>query len=494
MTLRSVSVLLHSPVRGQLAWQRELLHLSALFMEMAWCIPLVVAFMPGARNMATPYLMLFVGTNMLAAMELVRIMNRRLIPYNVSRWIVLGALGIACVVVLVVMLPDTRFGIDNSALIFGNSPQAKPFVSPPLVVIAVVIFLWYRGLSTATALITPVRASFSFRLGILIMIVLSVIPATRLQDDLVSLLPLFFFAGLMTTTLARTASLKVNSDLRRSSFGARWVGFSGILGLIVSAVGFLLALFLAGFGVEGASQILRGIFSALALIFTTILAPVLYVLEWLLRPFALALNEALQLLNRIQPPQDLNQTNDLQRSAQAMQQMQMILDVLKYVCLGAIALAVVAVIFAVLRNRAMGEGRTAEEHERLESDSLLGSLGGALRRRLGELGKMVDQFGLSRALIQAITIRRLYARLVAAATELGYPRDPARTPFEYQERLNTAFPGFKTESALVTRTYVNAHYGELPDSPETLTAMQNAVERMIASVGTDKNKRATQSR
>jgi hypothetical protein len=398
------------------------------------------------------------------------------------------------VIVLAVMLPDTRFGLDNTALIFGAAAPAKPFVSPPVVVFAVVIFLWYRGLSTATALITPVRASFSFRLGILIMIFLALVPATRLQDDLVSLLPLFFFAGLMTTTLARTASLRINSDLRRTSFGTRWIGFSGILGLVVSVVGFLLALLLAGFGVEGASQILRGIFSALALIFTTILAPILYVLEWLLRPFALAIHDALQTLNRIQPPQDLNQANDLQRSAQAMQQMQMILDVLKYVCLGAIALAIVAVLFAVLRNRAMGDGRTAEEHERLESDSLLGSLGGALRRRLGEMGRMVDQFGVSRELIQAITIRRLYARLVAAATELGYPRDPARTPFEYQDRLNSAFPGFKTETALVTRTYVNAHYGELPDSPETLTMMQSAVDRMIASIGTDKNRQATRSR
>jgi hypothetical protein len=267
------------------------------------------------------------------------------------------------------------------------------------------------------------------------------------------------------------------------------VGFSGILGLIVSAVGFVLALFLAGFGVEGASQILRGIFSALALIFTTILAPVLYVLEWLLRPLALAINEAFQMLNRVQPPQELTQATDPQRAAQAMQQMQMILDVLKYVCLGAIVLTVVAVIFAVLRNRAMGEGRTAEEHERLESDSLPGSLSGALRRRLGDMGRLVDQFGVGRELIQAITIRRLYARLVAAATELGYPRAVAQTPFEYQDKLNTAFPGFKTECALVTRTYVNAHYGELPDNPETLNMMQNAVERMIASVGPDKNKR-----
>jgi hypothetical protein len=35
---------------------------------------------------------------------------------------------------------------------------------------------------------------------------------------------------------------------------------------------------------------------------------------------------------------------------------------------------------------------------------------------------------------------------------------------------------------MVTRAYVNAHYGELPDSPEALAAMQSAVDRMIASV------------
>jgi uncharacterized protein DUF4129 len=152
--------------------------------------------------------------------------------------------------------------------------------------------------------------------------------------------------------------------------------------------------------------------------------------------------------------------------------------------LGLIILVVVVGLFMLLRNRAENQGAEGEEHETLESDGILDSLRSLLRRRLGGLQKSLGalgQFGPGRDLLNALTIRRLYARLIARAAELGFPREQAQTPFEYQEKLHLAFPGFSREIEMVTWAYVNVHYGELPESREALSAVQDAVERMIAS-------------
>jgi hypothetical protein len=155
------------------------------------------------------------------------------------------------------------------------------------------------------------------------------------------------------------------------------------------------------------------------------------------------------------------------------------------VCLGAVVLAVVAGLFTLLRNRTVSRATEGEERENLESDSLLDSLRSALRRGLDSLLNFpgaLARFGAGRDLIDALTIRRLYARLIARAAELGHPRARAQTPFEYQEQLKEAFPGFPTEIRLITQAYVNTHYGEVPETQDALSAVQSAVERMIASV------------
>ena len=93
---------------------------------------------------------------------------------------------------------------------------------------------------------------------------------------------------------------------------------------------------------------------------------------------------------------------------------------------------------------------------------------------------LADLFG-QRRWLNSLTIRRLYARLISRAAALGYPREATETPFEYQQQLQVAFPGFTGEIALVTHAYVNVHYGESPDSPDALAAVSTAVETMLAS-------------
>jgi hypothetical protein len=473
---------------SRIAWQRELLHAAMAFMESAWYIPLFIAFVPGASLLSIPQVVVIVLANVLGAMGLVRFLALRWVRYEISRWIVLAGIVTACVVMLYVVLPTATIG-GTVPLIVSSFSRGVPvfLVPPPAVTIVLIVFLWYRGIRLATLLITPVRASFGFRAGILIMALLGLVPSRALQSEMVMLLPLFFFAGLMATTLARAASLRINRDLQRATFGGHWLGLTGIIGATITGFGFLIALLLAGYGVEGAGRILKGLLSAMFAVFVVVATPILYVLEWLLRPLAEAFQRAIARLNMWQAPNPINQMPAGGDAAQQnLQQITLILNVLKFAALGIIVLAVVIVLFNMLRNRALGlSGIEREDHEKLNDESLIDNLRALLRRsavNLQNVWAALAQFGLSRDLLSALTIRRLYARLLARAAELGYPRHLAQTPYEYQKQLRVAFPGFLSEIETVTRAYVNAHYGELPDSPEALAAMQSAVDRMIASV------------
>jgi len=470
-----------------LAWRRELLHLIEIGMEAVWCIPVFIAFAPGANRLPFGTDALFVIGNLLIAMGLVRYLNRRQVRYEILRWIILAGVVGACAFALTVVLPTVGIGNTPPLIIRSFSGNAPVFVPFPVLTIGLVIFLWYRGISIATALITPVRASFGFRLGILVMILLAVIPDARFQSMLVSLLPLFFFMGLMATSLARSASLRINRDLQRTTFGARWIGLTGIIGAVITAVGFVGSLLLAGYGVEGAAAIIKGIMGVIFAIFLVIMAPILLILEQALRGLAGAIQS---IIIRFNPPEfskQFQQPTD-QVAQQNAQQLANILDVLKYVCMGSITLLIVVGIvvglFILLRNRATGQSLAGEEREQLD-DNALNGLRDLLRRGLLSLQNAmwsVGQFGLNRRLLDALTIRRLYARLIANAAERGYPRDPSRTPFEYQDKLRAAFPGFDSEIGLVTQAYVNVHYGELPDNPDALAAVKHAVDQMIARV------------
>jgi hypothetical protein len=468
----------------RVTWQSELLHVTVLVMEIVWCIPLFIAAAPGASLLPTGYAALVVIANLAVSMGLERFMAVQRIPYNLSRWIVLAGLMASSAITLYLVLPVNGIG-SNRPLFLTGLLKTTPFsISPAILTVAVVVFLWYRGLRIATALITPIRAGFDFRLGILMMIVLSVMSDDRLHDLLISLLPLFFFSGLMASSLARTASLRLNRDPRRVLFGGRWLGFTGVVGAMVTAAGFLIALLLAGYGVEGASRIIGGIASAALAVISVIVTPILYVLEWLLRPLFAALQNTILNLNPVQFQNQVNTTPGQVGVQQNIRLVEILFEILKYLCLGAVVLAVVAGLFTLLRNRTVSRAAEGEERENLESDSLLDSLRSALRRGLDSLlnlSSALAQFGAGRDLINALTIRRLYARLIARAAELGYPRAVAQTPFEYQEQLKEAFPGFRTEIKLITQAYVNTHYGELPETQDALSAVQSAVERMIAS-------------
>jgi hypothetical protein len=95
------------------------------------------------------------------------------------------------------------------------------------------------------------------------------------------------------------------------------------------------------------------------------------------------------------------------------------------------------------------------------------------RQRLSEAADALGRSSLGR-LFAALTIRRIYAHLVALAAKRGYPRLPYQTPYEYLPVLERAFPNHPEEAARITESYVAVHYGEVPERPEDLAQVRAA--------------------
>ena len=98
--------------------------------------------------------------------------------------------------------------------------------------------------------------------------------------------------------------------------------------------------------------------------------------------------------------------------------------------------------------------------------------------RLGELADLMGRFGPSSRFLAAVSIRRIYTNLVRLATEGGYPRAEAQTPYEYLQTLYRAMPDSKEDLDLITDAYVNAHYGKVPDTREELQRIRDCWDRV----------------
>ena len=141
--------------------------------------------------------------------------------------------------------------------------------------------------------------------------------------------------------------------------------------------------------------------------------------------------------------------------------------------IGLIITAIVIVVLiagaarvAAKRRLARPPGDMPEAAPELDAETLAAqTVGGRVGARLSKL-------------FAAATIRLIYARLTAEAARRGERRAPAQTPLEFLPGLARAFPGADEDARRVTDAYINAHYGEVPDTLDKLRAIQAAWARL----------------
>jgi hypothetical protein len=486
--------------RGRIAtgnWRNELLFVAMAGIELLWMTPFALLFLPGAVELTGPKVAAFLTAHFLAAL----LLTRTLIHFHAGD----GAMRLSFAVGLALALFLTlRFALPLDTL-GSRAPlftSGQLFFSPALITVGVVIWLWYRGQSLAMATITPSRAGFGLRLGIIALIGAGLLPDPRIQRAVLLILPLYFFDGLAASSLARAANLRVRRDMERSGFGLGWIGFVGILSAAISVIGFGAALLLGGTSFDAILNVLGNIVGGILEFIASIFLPIAQAIAGLISTGINALaGRMVNVFGCTSIPDLLHQAVQRNPTASFLlvancgrvgvatrssgssdTLLQQIVANAPTACMVIGTVLTFIVLLLLMRGRGRRNRQSDEERESLGSSAILDGLKATLQRGLDAARDMfgtLSRFGLSGA-INAFTIRRLYRRLVALATARGYPRGDSQTPDEYRRLLYEAFPGFATDIDSLTRAYVNAHYGELPDDPGIVVSARAALDRMAA--------------
>ena len=300
----------------------------------------------------------------------------------------------------------------------------------------------------------------------------------------------FFFFALVAVALARVEEVSrlPRSGSGRAGFAGFWIGSTVGAVALLMLLGMVVAVFFYGGGLRQVLHWLSPLWLLVQILVAGVAVLILMLVELIVSLLHLdlsaisdALRQMLQNLGRLL-------VNPTATPPPGSETRPAVLGVLQAVVTTAIPVVVILLVVLFTWSR-VRRGRRQEGDESRESLLSAGTVARSLQAmlqagldRLGELADLVDRFGLGSRFLSAISIRRIYANLVRLATEAGYPRPSSQTPYEYLEALHQALPGTlqRADVALITEAYVNAHYGQVPDSREDLQRIRDCWERVRA--------------
>lgn len=350
------------------------------------------------------------------------------------------------------------------------------------------VYFWARGIRLSRRSLSVESVGFTFRAGVVILVVESLLLGIIVQADLSGFVLPYFFFSLVAVALARVDEVSRSPNSSQVGYSGFWIGSSVAAVAVLVLVGAIVAALFSGGGLQ---QILSWLSPVLYLFWIVIAglgAFLLLLLEGLLSLFSIDLatlgEGIMDALHRIGeflmapgaempvPPGSPAERPPL-------------LGILQVVVAVGIPLLIVVLVLVAswARRRRLEREAGNESRESIHSRRTGSGLRAMLRaglERLGELAGLVDRFGLGSRFLAAVSIRRVYANLVRLATREGYPRARSETPYEYLATLRRALPDHESEVETITQAYVNAHYGEVPDTREELERIRACWERVRA--------------
>lgn len=462
--------------------RRELIFLTLGTMDVCVSVPLIAVLL----QYITPVEPLSLTTIVLGAILAIHYLARLALWISLRPRIRIGLLGLGIlgsVLLAVHQLLYAETGFWNLAWlgsIFSGLKREE--LSQDVFLFLLVLFLWWRGLVLAQRRLDSESVSFRFRLGVVSIAVTTALSNLVLSWPHYQFVFIFFFASLLGMALARAEEVGQQYGGSHLPFDLGWLTtlVSASLFVLLLAIG--LAALLTG---ENIGRFLGPLWE----VFAIVIIGVGYVLGWiaqiiiaLLWPLFQMLADALSgsgkpLLTLPEAPKFVAEPRE---PLLTIEQQELARAASK---IGGALLLVLLVVLTLQRLRVLNGRRRDEVRESVwEGANLSDRLRDLLLRGRKGLDDMAD--ALSRTLLGrlfvALTIRRIYALLGALAEERGYPRVPHETPYEYLPTLAKAFPGSDADVARITEAYVGVHYGELPERPEELAAIQAAWERIQA--------------
>ncbi|MEZ4770358.1 MAG: DUF4129 domain-containing protein [Caldilineales bacterium] len=351
-------------------------------------------------------------------------------------------------------------------------------------IMASVLFLWWRGLALSRREFEFESVAFSFRVGLLLLVVGTLLLSATANRQVLAFIFPFFFFSLIAVSLARLEEVgRIRGEVGRL-FDLTWLAILVGTIVLVLAVGLLVVLAARPESIDAMralwAPVGNWLLDAFAWLVTIVLWPFEPLMRWLSGLFAegfriMQQSGALDAILAVGPI-DVEQ-NDPETVSRVFE---MILTAVRMLCGAAVLAALLAGGLWALRRERKRLREEAEVHEELEAglgDALAGLLRG-VRNRLRGAANLVGQFGVGSDLLTALSVRNIYANTARLAKKRGYPRHKARTAYEYLPDLQAAFPAARDEARLITDAYVGVAYGDLPTSKEELADLRAAYERL----------------
>lgn len=474
------------PSRLQLppvAWRRELLYLCYAGMEVCWITPFFLTFVRDRRPGFPAIAALALGSILLGFFYLARFADRVAWEAGRARVLMVLMLPIAILAAWRIFLhPDVPLA-DWRWIQIAGADMVSGRSGGHWLVMMVVLFLWWRGLSLSRREFAFASVALAFRSGILLLVVGTILATTVAGRPVNGLIYLFFLCSLLAVALTRLEEVGLIQGETGRAFDAFW------LLLLVAATAALVGLGLL-LNPIASPQGIATVRSLWAPVGEWLVSAVVWLMAALLRPFEPWLQWLVDtiatnwdsILNE-QWAQTLAQWELTAREAPASRSgtyLAAAWTVLRLACGAGLILALLLAGLATLNQRRARQRELAEQHSAVDAgllDTLAGLLQGG-RDRLRRAAELVGRFGVGSGLLAAVSIRNIYANTARLAGQRGFPRHPACTPFEYLPDLRAAFPGADAEVMAITAAYVGVHYGELPSSREELAELRAAFDRL----------------
>ena len=467
-----------------LNWRKEALYATLVAAEMCWLTPWALVVAQRAEVATTYATALTLGILVLVVVYFSRIMDRLQLDLLYQRAILIFAVVSTTFLVMRSLLYPGYSLFDLGWLGQAGGALLYFYSLPPEAgVVAIVVFLWWRGISIGQSSLIFQGVAFSFRLGVLLLIFSTPLLFILNYDSTVLILPFFFFS-LMAVALARVEEVNQAKGGVGAPFNFTWLAI--LLGSItvVLATAWLISQM---YSVEGFAQVLRW----LEPVFDPLLRVVGYVLillirlvepllQWFFGIFQGAfegISQSVESLENLGPlPMPDVPTSD------PSQPPRLLMDISRYVCLSLLGVGALMALALTLRRRRDRRRRGDEIRESLWSsaafaDGVLGSLRDGWDR-FKDMAGLVGRFGPGMRLYAAVSIRKIYANMARLAERQGFPRQPAQTPYEYLPALGLAFPDCQAEAAAITEAYVKVHYGETPESIRELQRIRECWQQI----------------
>jgi hypothetical protein len=334
---------------------------------------------------------------------------------------------------------------------------------PELVTVLVAFVGWWRGIVAARGEMDTPGTWFHFRVGVVLMFFYLLVTLFGSRTDATLLLVGFFFFGLISIALARILEL---GGIHASTLGSqRWLVV--LVGSTLASLGVALLVTIL-FSRQTLGAVLgwfRPLWHALSYLAWLLIAALLYLafplFEW-------ALGWLTQLQGQGQEAGEgifgslVSRPFEFAEPEQAPMVYPVCRSIIVVVIIAGGVLLIARLIRKLMADQA--ERRELERESIMNAEDLVQDLRAGLRERWNQLRGLVAQLGGEHRRSIA-SIRKIYASMVDLATEAGYPRRAAETPYEYRHTLYAAFPSSEGQVDTITEAYVRTHYGQVPDTP-----------------------------